>query len=184
VSRADLLDARRAPLLARPFFEHGDPGPIVAALAHVPEVLDAAMPFLSAMYGPSALPARTKEIAVVRTSALLGCRYCLESHSVVARDSGLSRDEILALRREKGLASQFTDPAERALLEWVDAVAHPIGPMPDGVGNALRDFFSEADVIEVTLLVASTMMLNRFCTSLELPSSPATIARLADEDLL
>lgn len=184
MSRVDLLDARRAPLLARPFYEQGDPGPIVAAMAHVPEVLEAAMPFLSAMFGPSALPVRTKEIVVLRTSALLGCRYCVESHSLVARDSGLGRDEVLALRGEKDLAAHFTDGSERALLDWIDAVAREIGSVPEYVSIAFRGHFAEPDLVEVTLLVASTMMLNRFCTALELPSAPATVARLTEEDLL
>jgi AhpD family alkylhydroperoxidase len=183
VSRVDLLDARRAPLLARPFYEGGDPGPIVAAIAHVPEVLEATMPFLSAMFGPSALPARAKEIVVLRTSALLNCNYCIQAHSVVARDSGLSRAEVLALRGERDLRSHFTDAPERALLDWIDAVASAPGPVPEKVSAAFRAHFAEPDVVEVTLLIASTMMLNRFCTALELPSSPATVARLAEERL-
>jgi len=184
VSRVDLLDARRAPLLARPFYEGGDPGPIVAAIAHVPEILEAGMPFLSAVFGPSALPVRLKEMVVLRTSALLECRYCIESHSVVARGSGLSRDEVLALRDNKSLTGHFTDAAERALLDWVDAVAGETGPVPEKVSVAFRAHFAEPDLVEVTLLAASTMMLNRFCTALELPSAPITVARLAEEELL
>src|SRR5680860_974926 len=102
----DLIDSSQAPLLARPYYQDSDPGPIVAALAHVPEVLDSAMPFLAAMYGPSALPARLKEVVVVRTSAHHECRYCIESHSVVALDAGLSRLEILGLRDLVGPALQ------------------------------------------------------------------------------
>jgi AhpD family alkylhydroperoxidase len=182
-SRVDLLDARTAPLLARPFYQAGDPGPIVAALAHTPEVLDATMPFLSALFGPSALPARTKEIVVLRTSALLGCRYCVQTHSVVARDCGLGRGEVLALRGEHDLGDHFSG-AELALLAWIEAVASRGGPVPEETSVSLRAHFTEADQVEVTLLTASTMMLNRFCTSLELPTSPATLARLAEEELL
>ncbi|HZJ51873.1 MAG TPA: hypothetical protein VFF07_13770 [Actinomycetota bacterium] len=47
----DLIDSSQAPLLARPYYQDSDPGPIVAALAHVPEVLDSAMPVLAAMCG-------------------------------------------------------------------------------------------------------------------------------------
>jgi AhpD family alkylhydroperoxidase len=184
VSRVDLLDGRKAPLLARPFYEQGDPGPIVAAIAHVPEVLEAAMPFISALFGPSALPARAKEIVVLRTSALLNCRYCIQAHSVVARDSGLSRAEVLALRGVKDLQAHFTDPSERALIDWIEAVASAPGPVPDRLSEAFRVHFADFEIVEVTLLIASTMMLNRFCTALELPSSPATLARLAEEELL
>jgi AhpD family alkylhydroperoxidase len=184
VSRVELIDARRAPLLARPFYEAGDPGPIVGALAHVPEVLEATMPFLSAMFGESALPERTKEIVVLRTSALLECRYCTQAHSVVARDSGLSREEVLALRGEMDLESHFPDEVERVLLDWIDAVASGPGPVEEEATTAFRAHFAEADLVEVTLLIAGTMMLNRFCTALELQASASTIARLTEENLL
>ncbi len=183
-SRVELLDARRAPLLARPFFEGGDPGAIAATIAHVPEVLDATMPFLAQMFGPSALPARTKELVILRTSALLDCRYCIQSHSIAARDAGLARDEVLALRGDGPLSNQFTDGAERALLDWVDAVAGSTGPVSPEIGDALMSHFAEPDVIELTLLAGTTMMLNRFCTALGLPTSPAALARLAEDCLL
>ncbi len=182
--RVELLDARRAPLLARPFFEGGDPGAIVSAMAHVPEVLDATMPFLVQMFGPSALPARTKELVILRTSALLDCRYCIQSHSIAARDAGLAREEVLALRGDGPLGDQFTDRAERALLDWVDGVAGSTGPVPPEIGEALMSHFAEPDVIELTLLAGTTMMLNRFCTALGLPTSQAALARLAEDGLL
>jgi hypothetical protein len=35
--------------------------------------------------------------------------------------------------------------------------------------------------VELTLLVAATVMLNRFCTALELPTAPKVLHRLAAE---
>jgi hypothetical protein len=57
-----LVNAAEAPLLAQPYFSGGDPGPIVAALAHVPEMLEVTLPFLGAVLGPSAIDLRTKEV--------------------------------------------------------------------------------------------------------------------------
>lgn len=56
----DLITAEHAPLLACPYFRDGDPGPIVAALAQVPEVLEAALPFISVILGPSSIPLRRR----------------------------------------------------------------------------------------------------------------------------
>ena len=72
-----LVGPDQAPLLARPYYAGGDPGPIVAALAQVPELLETTMPFLGTALGPSGIDWRTKEIVIVRTSALAGCRYCV-----------------------------------------------------------------------------------------------------------
>ncbi len=105
-----LVGPDQAPLLARPYYAGGDPGPIVAALAQVPEPLETAMPFLGAALGPSGIDWRTKEIVIVRTSALAGCRYCVQAHTVVALDAGLSRDEVRALRTDIAVADAFSDP--------------------------------------------------------------------------
>ncbi len=184
-SRVDLLHWSQAPLLARPYYEGGHhPGPIIAALAHVPELLEVTAPFLGAVLGSTALQARIKEIVVLRTSARLDCSYCIGAHSVVALDVGLERAEVLALRGQTRLGDCFHEPEEHALLDWIDAVAGEAGAVSNGVGTALRAHFSEAEMVELTLLVATTIMLNRFCTALALPSSPETLTRLANENLL
>ena len=183
----DLIDSSQAPLLARPYYQDSDPGPIVAALAHVPEVLEVAMPFLAAMYGLSALPARLKEIVVVRTSAHQECRYCIESHSAVALDAGLSRSEILGLRDFGGPPLQRWSKRgtrEPALVAWVDAVAGATGSVPKDIARDLSAWFSDAEIVELTLLIGATMMLNRFCTALGIVSSKETLERLRVEDLL
>ncbi len=171
-----LLDAAAAPLTARPYYQNGDPGPLVAALATVPELLEVSLPFLTTVLGASSLDARTKEIVIVRTSALLHCVYCVNSHSVVALDSGLTAAEVVALRDEPRAA--LGGEREDALLGWVDAVAGGNGPVADAVAARFGRSFADHEVVELTLLVGATMMLNRFCTALELPTSPAVIDRL------
>lgn len=176
-----LLDQSRAPLAAQDYYADGDPGPIVAALAHVPELLEVTQPFLGVALGPSSIPLRTKEIVILRTSALLGCRYCVDAHTVVARDAELSTAEVAALRAEGDVAAAFPDPGDRALIDWVDAVALGPGTPPASAAAALQAHANEAEIVELTLLVGATLMLNRFATSLGLPSGPATLQRLQEE---
>ncbi|MGH9011381.1 MAG: carboxymuconolactone decarboxylase family protein [Acidimicrobiia bacterium] len=168
--------------MARPYNADGDPGPIVAALAQVPEMLAVTMPFLGAVLGPSALPARTKELVILRTSSRAACRYCVESHTVVARDIGLSMGEVRALRGEADVEAEFPDRADRAVLDWSDAVVGT-GPVDAAARVRLLSFFAEHEVVELTLLAASTLLLNRFCTALDLPTSNAVLDRLAAEGL-
>ncbi len=181
MTRVRLLDAAAAPLTARRYYQGGDPGPLVAALATVPELLEAALPFLSTVLGASSVDVRTKEIVIVSTSALLGCDYCINSHSVVALDSGLSVDEVRRLRSEEvgGLA----DERENALLGWVHAVAGGVGAVESGPAARLGRHFAEHQVVALTLLIRATMMLNRFCTALDLPTSPKVFQRLTGAGL-
>jgi AhpD family alkylhydroperoxidase len=179
MSRVELLGADGAPLTAAPYYAaDGSASPVIRALAQVPELLEVTAPFVSRLFGPTSVDARTKELVVLRVSARMGCRYCVETHTVVAWDAGLSVDETSALCGDvAGL-----DEPDRALVRWCDAVAGP-GPVPDAVVDEVRRRLAEHEIIELTLLAAATMMLNRFCTALELPTAPATLARLREAGL-
>jgi AhpD family alkylhydroperoxidase len=183
VARVRLIDAAQAPLLARPYYATGDPGPIVSALAHVPEFLEVAMPFVGTVLGPSSLDARTKELVILRTSAVARCRYCVGTHTVVALDLGLTRDEIEALRGERRIDEAFPPKAERAVLAWVDAVAGASQNDVASAREALATFYDDADVVELTVIVATTLMLNRLCTALDLPLSARATERMRDAGL-
>lgn len=174
------LTEDQAPLLARPFFAGGDPGPITAALAHVPELLETALPFLGAILSPSSIDFRTKEIVILRTSALLACRYCVDSHTPVALDSGLESAQVRALRNEVGhdVREAFTHQRDRALIGWNDEVAGKTGAVSKAVAHEMAAHFEQYEIVELTLLIGATMLLNRFATSLELPVGDATVHRL------
>lgn len=191
-----LLEARTAPLLVRSLFESEDPGPIVAALAHVPELVAPTLAFIGTVLGPSHLDGRVKEIVVLRVSAVTRCRYCVDAHTIVALDSGLDRKEVQALREDevgewrvghedlpgdRGTADRRRTGREAALVAWVDAFAGDRGPLPRALTDDLLSWFADYEVVELTMLAATTLLLNRFCTTLELPSSPATLARLRRE---
>jgi AhpD family alkylhydroperoxidase len=155
----------------------------VASLAQVPELLEVALPFIATVLGASALSFRTEELVIVRISALTRCNYCVQAHSVMALDAGLSRDEIRALRGALPVDAVFTDPAERALLAWVEVVATGPGPVDPAVRERLRPHFADHEIVEFTLLAGATVMLNRYATTLELPTGADTLRRLAAEGL-
>lgn len=178
-----LLGAADAPLLARPFYAGGDPGPIVASLAHVPELLELALPFIGATLGPSSISFRTKEIVILRTSVLLGCRFCVASHTPVALDSGLTHAEVHALRNEAPIDEAFTSTRDRLLIAWTDAVSGNTA-VPDALTDALRASFEDHEIVELTLLVGCTLLLNRYATALRLPVGEATIQRLDAEGMV
>ena len=178
VARVQLFDATSAPLLAQRYFEDGDPGPIVAALATVPELLPATLGFIGAALGHGAVSTRHKEFAILRTSALQGCRYCIHAHTVVAIDAGLSVDEVRGLRGELPVEETFDDAGERALITWIDAMAGATGPVLEDVWVEARSAWPEHALVELTVTIGATMFLNRLATGLELPTSPGVLERL------
>jgi len=176
-----LLGPEQAPLLARRFYGAGAPSPVTASLAQVPELLEVTLPFVGAALGPAGLDGRAKEIAILRTSALMECRYCVQTHTAVALDAGLSTDEVRALRGERDLDATFADPRERAMIEWIDAVALGRGALPAELQARAGEALEDHALVELTLAVGTTLMLNRYCTALDLPTGTATLTRLAAE---
>jgi AhpD family alkylhydroperoxidase len=179
----ELVERDQAPLLARRFYGDGPTSPITASLAQVPELLEVTLPFIGAALGSASLDARAKELAVLRTSALLECRYCVQTHTVVALDCGLSVAEVRALRGDEPLGAAFPDERERAMLAWIDAVALGRGPVAAEVQVQATAALADHELVELTLAVTATLMLNRYCTALDLPTSAATLARLAEAGL-
>ena len=178
MTRIDLLDATTAPISAQAYFADGDPGPIVAALANVPELLGPTLGFLGAALGDGAVSIRHKEFAILRTSALQGCQYCIHAHTAAAIDVGLSSDEIRALRGEMPIEEAFTDDSERRLIRWIDAMAGATGPIPSTVWDDVRASFAAHLLVELSITIGATLFLNRFATGFELPTSAATSERL------
>ena len=177
-----LIEVAQAPILARRYYpDEGPPSPVTASLAHVPEILEVTLPFVGRVLAPTALDARTKELVILRTSALMECRYCVETHTAVALDCGLSPDELRALRGEGEIEPVFADPDELALLAWVDAVALGRGSVPEELAVRAREAMGDPELVELTLVAAATLMLNRYCSALALPTSAATLSRLAEE---
>ncbi len=165
MARVELVTAERAPLLARPYYARGDPGPIAAALANVPELMDTALPFISAVYGPTSVEARLKEIVILRVSSANACRYCTETHTAAARRLGFAGDELAALRGE-GPAPAGWSERERALLAFSEALSE----RPADAVELLRPHFGEPQIVELVTVGSATVMLNRFATALELPA--------------
>ncbi len=183
MTRVDLLDATTAPISAQAYFDGGDPGPIVAALATVPELLAPTLGFVGAALGNGAVPTRHKEFAILRTSALQGCQYCIHAHTSVAIDVGLTDDEIRALRGELPIEVAFTDAAEQRLIRWIDAMGGATGPIAPTVWEDVREIYAEHLLVELSVTIGATMFLNRFATGFELPSSSSTLERLAEAGL-
>jgi AhpD family alkylhydroperoxidase len=137
MARVELLTRERAPLLARPYYERGDPGPIAAALANVPELMEVALPFIGTVYGPTSLPPRLKEIVILGVSAASGCRYCTETHTGVARRLGLAPDEVATMRGEAAPPERW-EARERALLSFSEAISNRPAEAVDRGDGALH----------------------------------------------
>jgi alkylhydroperoxidase family enzyme len=98
----------------------------------------------------------------------------------VALGAGLTRDEVTALRGERPIESTFETPLDFALVDLADAIADGGSPVAQGVLTRLTTFFSEGDVVELTMTACTTLLLNRYATALDLPVADSHLKMLAE----
>src|ERR1700726_1718771 len=103
------------------------------------------------------------ELVKTRASQINGCAFCINMHTQDARKQGETEQRLYLLDawREAPLYSD----RERAALAWTEAVTlisqtHA----PDDVYEQVRGHFSEAETVNLTMLIA-TNAWNRLPTS-------------------
>jgi AhpD family alkylhydroperoxidase len=97
----------------------------------------------------------------LRASQINGCAYCVDMHTAEARRDG-ETDRRLATVVVWRETPFFTD-RERAAFEWTEALTLVSqGHVPDAAWEAVKPYFSEAELVDLTLLVSAINAWNRF----------------------
>jgi AhpD family alkylhydroperoxidase len=96
----------------------------------------------------------------LRASQINGCAYCLDMHWKDLRASGENEQRLYSLDAWRE-CPYYTD-RERAALAWTEAVTLIAqGHVPDEVYDEARSHFSETELSDLTLAVASINAWNR-----------------------
>ncbi len=144
-------------------------------LANSPLVAKMLLPFNAVMQrqgGGSVLPARIKEMVVIKTSALNGCAYCYAHNTALGMAAGITEDQVRAIDSDDYMASPLLSAAERAAVQWAEHVTRNTAKERDDVFAELRAHFDDAEIVELTLICGMFNMFNRFMDSLHVPVEP------------
>jgi len=129
----------------------------------VPEIYKALMP-LEHHVRKSGLEESLLELVRMRASQLNGCAYCIDMHSKDARAKGETEQRLYAL--DAWRETPFYSDRERAALEWTEAVTLITnGHVPDAVFEAVRQHFSDQELVNLTLAITSINTWNRLSIS-------------------
>ena len=100
------------------------------------------------------------ELVKTRASQINGCAFCINMHTQDARKRGETEQRLYLLNawRESPV---YTD-RERAALAWTEAVTRISEThAPDDVYAELRKHFSDAETVNLTMLIATINAWNR-----------------------
>jgi alkylhydroperoxidase family enzyme len=139
----------------------GTPRPESQAIRlHHPEVMKAFNHAWDTFFRQGVAPHAIKELCRLYISKSVECEYCGGQRSIVAQREGATEmqvDEILDLER-----SERFDPAQRAALEWAQAIAWDPALAAEDLWERLHEHFTEPQLVELGHFIALTLGQQRF----------------------
>jgi AhpD family alkylhydroperoxidase len=128
-----------------------------------PQAIKALMA-LEEQIGKSSIEKPLAELVRLRASQINGCAFCVDMHATDARKAGETERRLatVVVWRE----TPFFSERERAALAWTEAVtlvSHE--HVPDAVWEAVKPHFSDAEMVDLTLLISAINSWNRFAIS-------------------
>jgi AhpD family alkylhydroperoxidase len=128
-----------------------------------PDTIKALMALEAQIQG-SGLEQSLIELVKTRASQINGCAYCINMHTQDARKHGETEQRLYLLNawREAPAYSE----RERAALAWTEAVTLIADThAPDDVYQEVRKHFSDAETVNLTMLIATINAWNRLAIS-------------------
>ena len=113
----------------------------------------------------ASLPARLRELVILRIAMLNGAPYEFDAHLPHARQAGVPDEAIAALRT--GTVAQALEPVDRLVLELADAMTRDI-VVPDALYERLKPHFDAQGLVELVATIAAYNMVSRFLVALRI----------------
>jgi 4-carboxymuconolactone decarboxylase len=128
--------------------------------AHVPRLLRAYGGLEQATGKLHMVDERLRNLAELKAATMVECEYCIDLGSQVARRSGLSDAQLLALRSHRD-SPLFTD-VKKLVLDYAVAMSQTPVRVSDALFDELRSVFDDAQLVELTHVIALENMRGRF----------------------
>lgn len=138
----------------------------VAVFAHVPAAVTHLMGLLMELKREKNINWRYVELAIVTVSKLNECHYCVGHHTKPLMVEGLSAETISRLPEYEN--NPGLDETDKLVVEYAVAVTQNAQRISDRLFNRLRQHFSEAQIVELTLRIALCGFFNRFNDALRI----------------
>lgn len=137
--------------------------------AHIPQLLSAYGKLEQAEAKLDILSPRHRALAELKAATTVGCEYCIDLGSQIARRWGLTDEELLALSNYRAAAC-FSD-VDKLILEYAAAMSRTPVEVTDELFDALRAHFDTAQLVGLTHVINLGNLRARFNIALGIKSS-------------
>ncbi len=104
--------------------------------------------------------ARLKHLASMRAAMVAGCEWCLDFGSFLSKGHGVTEDEMRELPTY--WSSQAFDETEKLVMDYATGMTRSPVDVPDEMFAKLRECFDEAQLVELTDIIALENYRARF----------------------
>lgn len=113
-----------------------------------------------ALDGSGRVDRSLKELAILKTATMVGCEFCIDIGSTLARYSGITEEQLRNLPNYKE-AGEFT-PLEKLVLDYVSEMTVTPADISQDLFDALLEHFDEVQLVELTSAIAFENYRARF----------------------
>jgi len=148
---------------SRALWERGlPPVEMIQAMCLRPEILRGFAGFGSCVYPGGLLERRVKELVIITASQTNECQFCENSHCDLVKIGDIVVDPLAVVADPSALV-----PRERLAIEYTKAAMHDSNAIPAPLVAAIKERFSDPELVELSFLIGFINMLNLFNNLLE-----------------
>jgi 4-carboxymuconolactone decarboxylase len=115
---------------------------------------------------------KLKTLAELKAATLTNCEYCIDIGSQIARRSGLTDEQLLALPNYR--TSPLFSEVEKLVLDYAVGMSRTPVEVSDELFARLRGHFTDPQLVELTYVVALENLRGRFNLALDIGSAGFT----------
>jgi alkylhydroperoxidase family enzyme len=109
---------------------------------------------------------KIQQLVIIKTSAINGSAYCMSHNVPLGRKIGLSEEQIAAAQGNDYMASPHLDDRQKAAIRWAEAVTNMTARNDEAAFAAMKQHFSEKQIVELTVFCGMWNYSNRLCEAL------------------
>ena len=128
--------------------------------AHHPRVMFGYALFELASERSHLVDERLKHLAQVRAAMICGCEWCLDFGSSISKEAGVGEEDLRELPTY-ATSDRFSE-VEKLVLDYATGMSRSPADVPDELFDRLREHLDEAQLVELTHMIALENYRARF----------------------
>jgi uncharacterized peroxidase-related enzyme len=155
------------------------PGPTlfgnqVRALAHNPALLKSLLHVYETFSATQTVDRKLIELGILVTSKLNACEYCLQHHTPLAHESGLSKEQLNCISSgDWNIHCELWSDEEWLVIQYADQMTREPHKIGKEMFQSLHRHFDDRQIVDMTMRFALCSAWNKFNDTLGLNTESA-----------